>query len=518
MADITSLSDAELLAQLSQHLNAGQAQPASPDANLPETLQLGVPFTSARFDTRIPLPPEVAAMLVGGGKSASRILQGVQQMLPGDRPELAAKVAEENRLYGPLAQAHPFMTGLGESLPAFTVPIGGAGSLASTMGRTALATALPGALEYGTPQERAQRAAIGGAAGAGGALLGYGLGRLVNPVRSANPLATGETQALADAAGIQLTPGQATGSKALTSLEGTLGTFPGSAGYMAKVQQAQREGFNRAALGLLGEPPASSIANDAALLARQGIGNRLEQAAAGVTVKLDDPFLNQLGAVESKYMKVLTADQKPFIRNAIDSILGVGDAIPGDVYQTWRSRIGARAASTSDSEFKGALKGIQSALDSAFDRSAGPEASAAMTAARGQYRNFKTLEPLLEKAAMSSSNVPPAQVESRALATGNTQGAMQSLAQLGQTIGRDYPNSGTAPRILWQSIFENPLRALNPLLSIGGPTSYGVARFINSPAGRAYLTNSLITPARERALTGLSGLLGYAGSRALTPP
>jgi hypothetical protein len=501
MADVSQLSD-ENLRQLLAHALQDSAPTSVPnvDANLPPGM-----------------PPWMGAFLIGAGKSATRIGQGIRQMLPGDNTALDQQVASENALYAPLAKAHPWATGLGESLPAAAIPIGGAASIPITLGKAAVAAALPGALEYGTPLERAQRAAIGGAAGAAGAGVGYGLGRLATPIRSANPLATDETVALANQAGIKLTPAQATGSKALSSLEGTLGTFPGSAGYMAKLQQAQREGFNRAAMSAIGEPPVASIANDAAQLARQGIGGRIQDAAKTVTVDLGtDQVINDLAQVETKYMRNLTSDQKPFVRNAIDDILK-SDSIPGDTYQAWRSRIGARAQGTSDSEFKGALKGIQQTLDTAFMNSAGPDAAAAMTAARGQYRNFKTLEPLIEKAAMTSSNIPPAQVMSRALATGNTQGPMQSLAQLGQTMGREYPNSGTAPRMLWQSIFENPLRALNPLASIGGPTAWLTARAMNSRPGNAYLTNSLMTPEIERLLMRGGGLLGYGAGNVLGP-
>lgn len=475
----------------------------NPDSNLPEGL-----------------PPWLGAMIVGAGRTTARIGQGVRQLLPGDNTALDQQVASENVAYAPLAAKHPIATGLGESLPAFAVPVGAAASIPATVARAAAAAALPGALEYGTASERAQRAGMGAAGGAAGAGVGYGIGRALSPIRSANPLATGETQALADAAKISLTPAQATGSKVLNSLDGTLSSFPGSASYMAKMQQQQREGFNRAATGLLGEPPASSIANDATTLARQGIGGRIQNAAASVgdIAPNNASLTSDLLSVESRYMRNLTADQKPFVRNSIDDILTATTQgpVPGDMYQAWRSRIGARAQGTSDSEFKGALKGIQKALDSAFDASATPETSAAMATAREQYRNFKTLEPLIEKASMSSSNIPPAQVMSRALATKNSTPEMQNLAQLGQAIGNDYPNSGTAPRMLWQTILSNPLHLLNPLLSVGGPMAYAAAKAIHGAPGRGYLTNKL-SPEMERLLMTSGGLLGYGGTLSALP-
>lgn len=477
---------------------------------LPQTLSV------AGMDTGIPLPQSVAAGLVGAGRSTQRIIQGVQQLFGGGPPQ--AQVDEESRLYAPLAAAHPIATGLGEAAPAAAVPVGGSATLLGGILRSALAGAVPGALEYGSPEERAKAAGLGAAGGAVGGIAGGLLGKTLTPFGSANPLATDEARALAQQAGLQLTPAQATGSKVLSSLDGTLATFPGSAGLMAKIQQGQREGFNKAAMLTMGEPATASIAQDAAQIAGQNIGGRIADAAQGAAVKLNtDELVNSLGAVEQKYMRNLASDQKPFVSNAIDDILTAatkGDGtVPGDVYQAWRSRLGARAQGTSDSEFKGAIKGIQGALDDAFSASVGGAGSAAMQAARGQYRNFKTLEPLLQKAGMSNEDISPAQVMTRAIASGNTSPAMMNLATLGQAIGKDYANSGTAPRLFWQDIFRNPLQLANPFPM----TAYAIAKAMHNPVGSAYLTNELVGPELLQALTRGGGLLGYGAQNALSP-
>lgn len=424
---------------------------------------------------------------------------------------------------GEVADYQKSMAGLRET------PLGAAGAMAGSFAAAAPLVLAPGANTlagaalagglYGAAEPTAAGESVlkNAAAGAAGGALGTGagklLGRALNPVRPANPVAMSESQQLASRYGVDLTPAQATGSRALAGLEGTLSQLPGSAGVMSKVAQGQREAFNRAAMNTLGE--SGNIGNDAALLARQNIGGRIEQAAAGAKIPVDDALLNDLASVETKYAKNLTPDQKPIVQQYMDDILNQGPAIDGASYQTWRSRIGARAASTNDSELKGALKGIQSALDSAFDRSAGPGASAAMQTARGQYRNFKTLEPLIEKASMSSNNIPPAQVLNRALATGNTQGEMGGLAQLGQIMGKEYPNSGTVPRLFWQDLMTNPLHILNPSYAIGATgVPYLAAKTLTSAPAESYLTHGLlrISPERERALMALGGLLGIGAA------
>lgn len=481
-----------------------------------------------KWDSSVPTPDAIGpfeAAMIGAGKTTTRIGQGIKQGWYGltgndkSATDLAAQVAEENRLYAPLAKARPIATGLGEALPAMAIPVGSAGGFLAGAGRAALANAIPGALEYGTVAERAKSAGIGAAGGAVGAGIGYGLGRAINPFRGANPLATNETRVIADAAGLSLTPAQATGSKVLSSLDGTLATFPGSASAMAKIQQAQREGFNRAATGMIGEVPVSSITNDAASIASKNLGAKFNSLPSGVTVPISDSVVDDLARVETKYMRRLGPDVKPVVKSYIDDILSHSDTgMPGDLYQAARSDLGAHAASLREGSPEAlAYKGIQKALDKAFTEAAPPDIASQLAKTREQYRNFKTLKPLLEKAAMTSSNIPPMQVMSRALATDNTRGPMQNLAQLGQAIGGDYPNSGTAPRMFWQSILENPLRALNPMMSVGAPAAWTTAHAIHSPPGRAWLTNKLVSPEIESLLTGYGGLLGAGGTRGLLP-
>ncbi len=174
-------------------------------------------------------PGALQAALIGAGRGFTQLGRGVQQAyygLTGDQAaqnQLASRVAEENRLYKPLQEAHPIATALGEGAP---VVAGGP-----------LAMAAAGGLEYGTPEEKALRAGAGFVGGKLGEYGGQLLGRVLNPVRPSNPVAMAESQALAAKYGVDLTPAQATGSKALAGLEGTLSQLPGSAGVMAKCKR-----------------------------------------------------------------------------------------------------------------------------------------------------------------------------------------------------------------------------------------------------------------------------------------
>jgi hypothetical protein len=138
-------------------------------------------------------PGAIMSALIGAGWTFDRVMKGMQQLYYGGKSKLEAptlssliagkpseqKLAqlkdqadEEQRLYQPLAQKHPIATAIGETLPAMAIPVGGTAGLAATVGKLAVAGALPGALEYGSAGERAKRGALGAAgAVAGGAVV-----------------------------------------------------------------------------------------------------------------------------------------------------------------------------------------------------------------------------------------------------------------------------------------------------------------------------------------------------------
>jgi hypothetical protein len=123
-------------------------------------------------------PGAIMSALIGAGWTFDRVVKGMQQIYHGAKgdekalADLKTNADEEKRLYEPLAQKHPIATAIGETLPAMAIPVGGTAGLAATVGKLAVAGALPGALEYGSAGERAKRGALGAAgAVAGGAVV-----------------------------------------------------------------------------------------------------------------------------------------------------------------------------------------------------------------------------------------------------------------------------------------------------------------------------------------------------------
>ncbi len=191
--------------------------------------------------------------------------------------------------------------------------------------------------------------------------------------------------------------------------------------------------------------------------------------------------------------------------------------MPGDVYQKARSRIAARANSTQDSELKTALTGIYKTLDDAFDKSASPEAVAAMKKVRGQWQTAKQVE----KMANVSGNVSPARMSNAAK---NLPADARDLAEMGQRM-KGLPDSGTAQRLFYQSLLSGGA-GLGAGLQSGDPTQgakwagaslaapWLISQALTRAPLRNYLTKGLldVSPEMERALkrlgAGSGGLLG----------
>jgi hypothetical protein len=468
------------------------------------------------------------AALIAGGRGLDRLAAGLRQIVPegvrnavdalGNKMGMAAPPSIDPAVQAANTAAYKNVQ---EQQPGATL----AGELPQMMAaKTPLGMAAMGALEYGTPAERALNAGSGYLGAKAGQYIGSAVSRAITPFRGMGEQVTGATKALLDKYGISGLPGQITGSAPLQWIESTLAKLPGG-GAIRSAAAAQQQGLNRATMEAMGGS-GSAVTPEAVNAAKAGFGKTFDAAAAPVTVQIDRAAATDLMKVEGDYYKNLSPDQRGIVRQYVDDILSHSETgMPGDVYQKARSRIAARAASTNDSELKNALTAVYKSLDNAFDRSAGEDAASAMNTARGQYRVAKTLEPL----ANVTGDVSPARL---ATAAKNLPG---DLAQLGQTM-KGLPDSGTAQREFYQRLMTASPGALVGAgvgIGSGDPTEglkWGAATMASQFAGpwlasqlltraptRAYLTNGLLSPAAERALKRLGvsggGLLGLEATR-----
>lgn len=465
------------------------------------------------------------AAIIGAGRSATRIGQGVQQIknwLTGNEQaaaELKSRVEEESRLYGPLAKKYPIATGIGESLPAMAVPIGSPASLLGMAVRTGLATALPGALEYGSPEERAKRAVVGGLGGALGGAAGYGVGKLLQPVRNAAGVSDDAVNA-AKRIGYPVTAGDITQNPALMNFENRLARSPGSAATMKGIADAKQTALNKAAARAIGEN-ADNVGEGVLASARNRIGGEFTSLQQKTAPQLGDDFINALTVIDSENVA-----RGPFASSEISRLVDKGldlasqGKLSGNAYKTIHTtlaREGTKAFRAGDSTLGQAYKTIRESLDDAAKASLTDADKAAWDTVRKQWSAFKVLTKgnVAEAGNVSAARAASAvRTKFPGFRYGEMTGDIADIARVGEAFKSvTNPNSGN---LVQQMLYNNLVTGV-PLAIADKAT----ASIYQKPIVQQYLTKGLMdmTPGRSAALNAAlrpAGLLGaewYLGSQ-----
>lgn len=460
-------------------------------------------------------PSSISQSLRSGGNLASLMLSGPTSQ------DLRGKIeGVTGPLYEPRTTAGKYAQTVGEFVPAAA---GGPGGLARRMVTQAV---LPG-----LTSEAAGQAAEGTAlepyarvAGAFAAPLALAAGgRVITPLPASATRA--EAVATLRGEGVDLTAGQATGSKPLQWFESALGDIPGSGRRAAATTERQAEQFTAAALRRAGEdaPRATPEVIDRAL---SRIGQQFDDLAARNHVVMDRQLDNQLRAIENEYRSMVGPSQRaPIVENVLGDIIDAaasnGNRLDGAAYQAMRSRLdkaarGARA----DPQLSEALFGIRNALDDAMGRSIQVRAMATGQSprdwrlwqeARQQYRNMLVIEKAATGAGentalglISPSALRNATVQQGRRAYARGDGGFADLARAGEAVMKPLPNSGTAPRAYAQAIpaaigglfggliGNMPGAAAGAAAALAGPPLLG--RLLMSNPVQGYLRNQLTVP------------------------
>lgn len=360
---------------------------------------------------------------------------------------------------------------------------------ATAKGAFALGTVLGTLAPTENEQQRLASMLLSGSLGAIGQTVGNKIASWLTGKAKAPALSPDEVAVIqkAQARGYDLTPAQMTKSRTAQAIETQLASQPGSAGDMAARRGAQRERFNAELFGTMGEKPRASVSPGTVGEIADNFSAKYGKATAGVQLTQDAGLVDDLVSVQTRYQRNLSPDQRAIVQQYIDDIPAAFD---GAAYQSWRSRIGTRAAGTTDSELKSALKGIQKALDDAFDRQAPAGAKSAMERTRAEYRNFKTLKPLIAQAEAKGDDIRPMMVAQRAATEGNLGGEVADLGRIGQVIGKEGPNSGTAQNLWAQRLVTGSL----PLGGAAGGYYFGQSPEAAAMGGAGALAATLLAP------------------------
>jgi hypothetical protein len=418
----------------------------------------------------------------------------------------------------------------------------GTGARALTAPQTFRAAATGGGLLGATQplseeESRATTAAIGALGGTVGQAVGRGISRIAQPVTStATPQVERAVQRL-EQAGIPADIAERTGSENLRAVRRFLTDNPISASVMKKGAEKTQSAFNTAALRLIGEQGDAALPE---VLARADdrIGAVMDGIAKNNRIKVDDRMVSELAALEEAASMTLEPAQLAPLRNQLNNILSKvddQDRISGEAYQRIRT---IAADMGRNPALAGVSQQLRETIDSALERSAGPDAAAAIKQARKQYRNLKLLEPAV--AANATGNISPAALAS-STGTARQRGAalygrgdadMARLARDMRTMAETMPQSGTAPRGMIQAYGqalapaaagvgygvvsgETPSDQAQTALALGAlglMAPRGAARLYQSPAIQQYLMRGIQAPLARRALLspGTRGIATYA--------
>jgi hypothetical protein len=422
----------------------------------------------------------------------------------------------------------------------------GAGARALTAPQTFRAAATGGGLlgaaqPLSEEESRATTAAIGTLGGTVGQAVGRGISRIAQPVTStATPQVERAVQRL-EQAGIPADIAERTGSENLRAVRRFLTDNPISASVMKKGAEKTQSAFNTAALRLIGEQGDAALPE---VLARADdrIGAVMDGIAKNNRIKVDDRMVSELAALEEAASMTLEPAQLAPLRNQLNNILSKvddQDRISGEAYQRIRT---IAADMGRNPALAGVSQQLRETIDSALERSAGPDAAAAIKQARKQYRNLKLLEPAV--AANATGNISPAALAS-STGTARQRGAalygrgdadMARLARDMRTMAETMPQSGTVPRAgiqaagaaipaagaLGYNLYtgQEPAENVLGLGALGAAAMFaprGAARLYQSPAFQQYLMRGIQSPLARRALLspGTRGIATYAPAAGL---
>lgn len=432
--------------------------------------------------------PELA--LLGVGKAVEDTLQGGKQLL--DIPaqflekqfpavakfgktlgmptaEESAKQTQETinkeRAYGEALMEHPsaVLGNLGGQLA--TAYLGGSalkgagavGAGEALMNPSTYKAAIGSGAALGALQptiegeSKAFNTLAGGVAGGVGQGIVSGLSHLAQPIQEAlSPVYQKAVDTLTKS-GIPLDAAQKTGSTLLTRAKTLLDTNPLTAGFEQKSAAEQQAAFNKAVLKTVGVD-ANSATSDVMNKASTKISNTFENILSNNNVKLNDDIVNRISNIQ---MSASDAEKKPIVNLANRIIKNVdekGEITGQNAYSIYKD-LNRYASNGADSELAYQARQLRSTLLDGINGSLNDADKAALTQARGQFRNMKLLEGAIDKE--GGGNISPSKLANVMGQKANRQASiygrgdteLTNLAQAGNMLLKDKtPNSGTMIR------------------------------------------------------------------------
>lgn len=363
------------------------------------------------------------------------------------------------------------------------------------------------------PEDAVAGAAMGGAlppvvAGVGGA--GRAIGRSFSIGDGNRALA----QKAVNQYGIPLGVGDIAEGGTIKAVRSILNDAPFSGGVGAAQREGVQEGFNRAVGGTFGAPEKKLTA-DVVDAAKKRMGAEFDRIWNNNTMAYDGQLFNDIQALRKEAAKLPGdaaahhggGDAKRLaawlddIESKMVADQNGGMYLPGDVANRLQSKLRKEAASASGF-LKEDITKLRKSLIGAFNRNVSPADAQALAQNMGQYKAFKTIEPLLNSAeAGVAGRMPgdvPAALLPQAVARQYSQAGNAPLGELSQIgsrflVDRTAKTGGSMRAALQNTALGTALIGgglSNPLLAAGAiPAAAGTNALLGSPALARFLLN-----------------------------
>lgn len=364
-----------------------------------------------------------------------------------------------------------------------------------------------------------------------GALVGSGIGSAL-PVRAMEAVTphpqTDEVRraahTLQNEGVTSLTAGMRTNNPQLRYIESQVG------GERIREQSRDALGqYTRAAMRRAGEN-TDRADTDAVNDMFAHIGGRFDTLASRYNLPASAHIGQNLANEYFNYsQRVPASQQAPIAQNIIrdvgDMFVQHNGQLPGDVYQSLRSRLAREArASTRDPELRSLLTGYQNVLDDAMEQHIGtinPQDQGAWRQVRRQYANALVIERAVTG---GGQNAAFGLITPQALRTATTQVAgrheyangnheMSDLVHAGNALMLEPPNSGTASRLAAEGHGGG-----GPLTGLAGAWAAGHLGGQDAlTEGAGYVAGRLLGNVPNRVKASNLGQ-GYYGNQILATP
>lgn len=309
--------------------------------------------------------------------------------------------------------------------------------------------------------------------------------------------------------GFQLTPGQASGSRALQQMEAKLESQPMTSGTFNRIKDANQAQLNRFAGKAIGEN-TDNLSSDVLEAAKDRISGVYKMVADDRARKIDpDQFLGRLAQLEDDFQGLIYSSSgtpiSPLENPLIKRMFGYAESgqATGKQLQDLASRLGKAGAdqmttASGNRQLGMAMLQAKDIADDLLEQGLSGQTAKMFSDARSQYRNLMLLTSRQGVVNPASGNVSGGALASALQGKDRTgylfnknQGDLYNAARFAQAFKPIVGDSGTATR----SMINNPLDfvtqvpinlatrayASSPIVSLSATVGKGVAPETFSP-------------------------------------